>query len=256
MSTGFYEDPVVFDILHASGTAAEVRGLERLARLFCRRHGRGSTWLEPACGTGRYLRAAARRGTNVIGFDLSPAMVRYAKEAYRRRPADGRARFLVADMTRFANRTGRVDFAFCPINTIRHLETDADMVRHLREVGRVLRPGAVYAVGLSTTAYGVEAPAEDVWEGRRGACHVKQIAAYLPPASPANRFEKVFSHLVITRGRREEHRDHAYRLRCFSGEQWTRVVRRSGLRIEAVTDDRGDPHSPGLFGYAVYILTR
>jgi len=258
MSTGFYEDPRVFDILHASGTADEVRGLERIARRFCRRHGRGSTWLEPACGTGRYLRIAARRGFNVIGFDLSPSMVRYARETSKRGPSTGRSRFLVADMTRFADRVGRVDFAFCLINTIRHLESDADMLRHLRAMASALRPGAVYAVGLSTTAYGLESPSEDVWEGRRGACHVKQIVEYFPPTRRTNRFEDVFSHLVITRGKsqQEEHRDHAYRLRCFSAEQWTRLVRRAGLRLEAITDDRGDPHTPGLYGYALYLLTR
>ncbi len=250
MAEGFYEDPRVYDILHASGTADEVDGLERIARLFAPGAGAG-IWLEPACGTGRYLRVAARRGRRVLGFDRSPAMVAYARE----RVGAGRGnRIIVADMGRFAAKLPRADFAFCLINTIRHLESDAAMVRHLREMARALRPGGVYAVGLGTTGYGIEPASEDVWEGRRGGCHVKQIVEYLPPRRRVERFEQVYSHLVITRGTCEEHRDHAYRLRCYDARQWRDVVTRAGMEIIAVTDDRGNAHDPGGFGYAVYIL--
>ena len=71
---GLYTDPAVYDILHARGTAAEVDGLERMAARV--RSGRArQTWLEPACGTARYLRLAARRGRRTVGFDLSPVMI-------------------------------------------------------------------------------------------------------------------------------------------------------------------------------------
>lgn len=255
MATGFYDDPEVFDILHAAGTAREVDGLERIARKFCSLHGEGTRWLEPACGTGRYLKVAAKRGYRVVGIDLSPDMVKYARRAI------GSPRgAMVADMTRFASKVGRVDFAFCLINSIRHLESDEAMVKHLREMRKALNPGAAYAVGLSTTAYGMESPSEDVWEGRRGAMHVKQVAGYFPPTRKSNRFEDVFSHLVITRGKgtkaKEEHREHAYRLRCYNTGQWEAVVKRAGMSIAAVTDERGETHNPGLYGYALYILRR
>jgi SAM-dependent methyltransferase len=259
-SADFYEDAEVFDVLHAPGTRREVDGLERIARTFCAgAAGRRLTWLEPACGTGRYLVEAARRGHRAIGFDLSTSMIRYARGQLKGIGAAPGSRVFVGDMTRFASRVPVADFAFCPINTIRHLGSDSAMRRHLREVRRALSPGGVYAVGLSTSAYGMEVPAEDVWEGRRGDVRVKQIVEYLPPRKSSDRFEQVYSHLVITRGGRngsEEHRDHAYRLRCYSDRQWRTMVASAGLRIAAVTDDRGEPHDPGPFGYAFYILTR
>jgi SAM-dependent methyltransferase len=235
-----------------------VTGLRRMARRFGGPGAASGLWLEPACGTGRYLVAAAGRGIGTVGFDSSPAMAAYAcrrlAEVRERRPELPRARIFAADMTDFADRLGRlrVDFAFNLINTIRHLEHDAALMRHMAEVARVLKPGGVYAVGLSTTVYGQEFPSEDVWEARRGRTHVKQVAQYLPPVR--GRFEMVYSHLVVTRGCEEEHRDSAYRLRCYSLGQWERVVRRSGMEVAAVVDEWGDEIERPQLGYGIWIL--
>lgn len=246
--SGFYDDPKIYDILHAPGTAAEARGLMRIARRFAERP-RG-VWLEPACGTGRYLRCAANLGVRVMGFDRSEAMLAYAKSRIR-----SGARLYQADLGDFADAAPwRADFAFCLINTVRHVESDAMMARHLRDMCRVLRPGGVYAVGLSVTAYGLESPSEDVWQGRRGGCHVKQIIEFIPPESGRSRFERAINHLVITRGENEEHRDSTYRLRCFSRSQWSAAIRRGGMEIAGVVGPRGEDHDPGEMGYAIYVL--
>ncbi|MFN0133169.1 MAG: class I SAM-dependent methyltransferase [Phycisphaerales bacterium] len=251
-----YEDPVVYDILHGPGTTAEVRGLMRIQRRFVGEVAR-PVWLEPACGTGRYLRAAKRLGVCAIGFDLSASMIEHAKA--RLAEVDGpRENLFVADMRAFA-RAGRVAAAsvhlvFCPINTIRHLASDRAMLAHLAEVRRVLVPGGVYAVGLSLSAPGMEFPSEDVWEGGRGACRVKQVVQFVPPTRSGDRWEQAYSHLVVTRGERVEHRDASYRLRCYTQRQWLGLVQRAGLIVRATTDDAGRDVTPGPCGYAVYVL--
>ena len=59
----WYRLPAWYDILHAAGTAEEVDGLEAIASRWVRPASRGPMrWLEPACGTGRYLRVIAGRG--------------------------------------------------------------------------------------------------------------------------------------------------------------------------------------------------
>jgi len=256
-SPGLYDDASIYDILHARGTAAEVDGLERMAAMAGPAASGKGTWLEPACGTGRYLRLAARRGYGVIGFDRSPEMVAYAQRRITGGEGPG-ARIFVGEMTEFAREAGRgrVDFAYNLINTIRHLETDGEMLLHFEEITGALRPGGVYAVGLSLTSYGMEFPSEDVWEGKRGGCRVRQIAQYIPPLSEGDRFEQVHSHLVINRGRVEEHRDSAYRLRCYSQRQWLGLIERSPLRIEAVVNERGEAIEVGPSGYGVYLLRR
>jgi SAM-dependent methyltransferase len=253
---GLYTDARVYDILHAPGTAEELRALQRIARAHVRTRARIQTWLEPACGTARLLRAAARRGIRPVGFDLSPEMVRYARE--RLAGATPRARVLVAGFTDFAARMrpGSVDLAFCTINTIRHIENDAEVLAHLGQVARVLRPGGVYIVGLSVTIYGMESPSEDVWEGARGGLRVKQVIGFLPPER--GRFETALSHLIVRRRAARktitEHRDSAYRLRTYSLGQWTSLLRRSALELRAVTDGDGVPIDPPTLGYALWVL--
>lgn len=270
---GLYDDPVVYDILHTPGTAGEVEGLARMWRRWCspRRAGRGEggaharpVWLEPACGTGRYLRLAARRGFRVLGVDRSPGMIRYARRRLARMGIARRADLRVGDMTSLpADWRGRVDFAFNLINTIRHLPTDAAVLAHLRSVARVLRPGGVYAVGLTLTAYGMEFPSEDVWEGRRGLCRVKQVVDYIPPISPREeraRAERVISHVMITRGvgraARTEHRNSRYTLRTYGRRQWESLIARSPLRIAATVDESGRVLHVTPGGYAIWLLAR
>lgn len=265
---GLYDDPVVYDILHAPGTAWEVDGLVAMWRRWCVGTGdwrRGTPiWLEPACGTGRYLRLAARRGIRVLGVDRAPAMIEYARRRVRQRGVARRADLRVGDMTALPDAwRGRVDFAFNLINTIRHLPTDAAVLAHLRSVARVLRPGAVYAVGITLTAYGMEFPSEDVWEGRRGLCRVRQVVQYIPPIGSRDeraRAERVISHVMVTRGvgraARTEHRDSRYTLRTYGRRQWESLIARSPLRVRATVDERGRllHLTPG--GYAIWLLAR
>ena len=252
----FYASPAVYDILHTPGTAREVDGLERLARRFV---GPGArAFLEPACGSGRYLRVLALRGHRAIGFDRDGAMVEYASARLRRFK---RARVFVGDMRTFADaggvRAGSVDLAFTPINSIRHLDSDRAMLEHLEQVARVLRAGGRYAVGVSITQYGVEEPSEDRWEGGRGGCRVTQVVQYLPaPGGPGRggREETVISHMTVRTTGRTRHIDSSYVLRAYDLGQWDRLVSRSALRVEAVVDERGDDLALAPPGYAVFVL--
>jgi len=251
---GLYQDPGVYDILHTPGTAEEVDGLERIAqRLVEARGAAAKTWLEPACGSGRYLRVAAGRGHRAVGFDLNDAMVAYAKRRVR---ADDDARFFIAPMESFVGRdcpAGSVGFAFNLINSFRHLMDDVSALAHLEQMSRALAPGGVYAVGLSLTSYGVEQPSEDVWSGARGRCRVTQIVQFEPGTAGARR-ERVHSHLVVTRPSGERHLDSRYELRTYNMEQWENLIARSAMREVACVDELGDDADRPRMGYRVFIL--
>lgn len=268
----FYADAAVYDILHAPGTKADVAGLERIARRFvrtgCPARGRGvaaaQAWLEPACGSGRYLIRAAELGYRCVGFDIEPGMVRYAQaRAKEREPGAGRVRIFAADMRDFdqGRRLGRFDFAFNLINTVRHLSSDGAMRQHFAAVARVLKPGGVYAVGISLAAYGLEPETEDTWVGKQRGVTVTQVVQYIPPTArrgEAGRVERVLSHLTIRSGRgksaREEHRDSTYALRSYGLEQWRALVENSALRIVGVTDGHGQDATASEPGYFVFVL--
>ena len=261
-----YSDPLVYDVLFGPGTAREVDALERIARQWVRTRGGARTWLEPACGSGRYLRVLARRGYGVIGFDRSAAMIAFARPRVMACWRGARARpphLVVADMVDFDLGRRCADFAFNLFNTIRHLPSDAAMRAHFAAMARALRPGGVYAVGLSTSRYGREPLDEDVWESRRGGLRVRQVVQYLPPgvleagqpARARRRLERVVSHLRVERpGRRPEHRDATYDLRCYDERQWRRLVASSALVEVGAVDSAGRPIAGDGSTYAIRLL--
>lgn len=266
--------PRLYDVLHTPGTADEVDGLERIARLFApaaligkgqSKAGAAPVWLEPACGTGRYLRVLAKRGYRAIGFDLMPEMVEYSvsRGAMRLsgRGAVASAQVFAADMATFDGgmRGVKVDFAFNLINTIRHLDSDEEMLGHFRAMARVMTREAVYAVGISLSAYGRERDDEDVWRARRGGTRVTQVVQYLPPTAKtgkASRIENVVSHLTVQMGKEARDITSAYTLRTYDLKQWNRLIERSPLRLLAAVDEYGNETIPVEPGYAVYLLKR
>jgi len=256
IAPGFYDQPAIYDTLHRAGTAAEVGGLARV----CRRLGLAAAgpWLEPACGTGRYLRALVARGVPVAGFDRSEAMVAYARRLLTRGdPTGGRWRLGVADMASFDAASlapgWRFELAFNPINTIRHLEDDDAVVEHLRRVGRCLAPGGAYAVGLSLSAYGLESPSEDVWTGARGGLRVRQVVQY-EPADRRQRLEQVHSVLAVERPGGPAILPTTYTLRSYDLAQWRDVIARAGLVVDHLADEDGRPTQPREPGYALWVL--
>ena len=244
-ASSLYADPVIYDILYTPGTAAEVDVLERLEKRYAAGPlRRDRLWFEPACGTGRYLRVAAGRGRQVAGFDRDENQLAYA----RRRLACPPRRLFAADMADFAAeygatglRPGAADFAFNPVNSLRHLESDANFVRHFRQMAPIMAPGGLYVVGISLVDYDWLFAEEDVWAGTRGNCRVEQVVNYLPPEPGTNRSrrETVISHLTVTRPRGEQHFDSSYDLHCCDETQWRRVLRQAGVERVASCDAHG-----------------
>ena len=243
----WYRRPSWYDILHAPGTAEEAAPLEPAAEnLLPARRARRAVFLEPACGTGRFLRLLARRGRAVVGFDREPVMVEYARGALGRgRAAAAPSGVFEADMTAFelprsAPGRGRADLAFNLINTVRHLPDDRSMLAHFERVASALGPGGVYVVGLSLQDPAGESASEDVWTGARGRCRVVQAVQYLPPEGRSRR-ERVISHLAVTTPSGTDHLDETYDLRTYTPRQWLALLERSALRPAALLDEGGRP---------------
>lgn len=102
----------------------------------------GARVLDAGCGPGIYAEEFLRRGANVVGVDVTPAMVEIA----RRRVGD-RATFVVGDLAEpltFAD-NGSFDVVACPLA----LDYVEDWGPTFAEFARVLRPGGclVYSHG-------------------------------------------------------------------------------------------------------------
>ena len=64
----------------------------------------GSPCLDVCTGTGGIARALARRGSRVVGFDLSPGMLRHARRKARAAGVADRAQWVRMDARRIAFR--------------------------------------------------------------------------------------------------------------------------------------------------------
>lgn len=163
----WYSHPEYYEAIFGAGTADELAFLQALNA----QHGTGGRlWLEPACGAGRLVEAAARTGVTVWGYDVSEAMLAHAR---RRLPPAARRRVHLAQgrMEDFlpAELEGRVDLAFNLVSTFRYLSSEAAALAHLRCVRRMLRPGGLYALGYHLTDYARAKDERERWMERLGA---------------------------------------------------------------------------------------
>jgi SAM-dependent methyltransferase len=253
-----YANPSLYDIIATPGTARELNVLERINRRYGRGSSPGSVWLEPACGTGRLVRLVAQRGRRVVGFDLSPTQVAYARDTIRRRKLGRRAKVFLADMTEFAHMipAHSIDFAFNTVNTIRHLMSDRAMIKHFEQIAQVLKSDGLYIVGVSFTDYASYLSDEDMWEGTRGPCHITHIINYLPRdrGGARARREKVICHLMVKRPTSITHIDGYFDLRTYDEKQWQALLKYSALARVAVLDEKGNPRGGRRLPYQFEVL--
>lgn len=101
--------------------------------------------LELGCGPGQYCREFSRRGAVGVGLDLQPEMITYGNQLETQSPTG--CVFLEGDMRMFELEEP-VDLAVCMMDTICLMLTNEDMIQHLREVHRAVKPGGVYILEM------------------------------------------------------------------------------------------------------------
>ncbi len=92
--------------------------------------------LEIGCGAGAFARLLARRAESVLAIDLSPRMIRLARE---RSEAYANIEFVNGDVTAFQFPEEQFD-CIATLTTLHHLPTEAI----LKKVRRALKPGGVF----------------------------------------------------------------------------------------------------------------
>ena len=124
----------------------------------------GQRWLDVACGAGRTAREIARRGTTVIGVDLSASMIAAARRAQG--PTTPGVDYRVGDIGRLdAWWDGHpFDGATCEMA---FMDVD-DLTGAVRSVWHVLRPGAPFLVALVHPCFPGNDAGLSSWPPERG----------------------------------------------------------------------------------------
>ena len=106
---------------------------------------RGVNWvLDAACGTGQHAIALARRGYEVMGADLSGAMIEHARENAAAAGVD--VEFVVAGLGALHGLGRTFDAVLCLGNSLPHLLTAEAVDGALADFAAVLRPGGLLVI--------------------------------------------------------------------------------------------------------------
>jgi SAM-dependent methyltransferase len=187
--------------------------------------------LEPGCGTGRMLEAFAQRGVEIVGIDISPGMVEFARR--RLGDAGATAEVVVADMTAFDLRR-TFGGAVCPIGTLTHLDGE-ELGRHLDCIARHLRRGARYLVQVGLVGED-EAVAGSHWEAQRGDVRLR-IAWEGVDRDLAREREVHRSRIEILSGpRKGEVIEELHKMTTWTPESWRTVIAASPFEQVAAYD--------------------
>ncbi|RJQ53694.1 MAG: class I SAM-dependent methyltransferase [Actinobacteria bacterium] len=125
----------------------------------------GNRLLDLGCGTGTVGIEFARRGWEVIGVDVSAAMLEKARAKAKEAgvSVDWRER----DMTSFKLRK-RVSLVTCTADSINHLRREEDVAETFRRLSRALTPGGVFIFDINTPYTLERAWSDQTHVGRRG----------------------------------------------------------------------------------------
>lgn len=229
----WYAHPEYYEAIFGTDTVKEVDFLEGLNG----RYGTGGRrWLEPACGAGRLVEEATRRGYEVWGYDVSEQMLAHARR--RLTPAQKRrAHLALGRMETYCPPAleGTVDLAFNLVSTFRYLDSEAAALAHLTTTRRLLRPQGLYALGFHLTEYARETPERERWvgavDGARVVCNTREglpeRRARRAPMRNRLRVQGPGTDLLI---------ETDWYFRTYDGAQARRLFRRAGLAPVAVYD--------------------
>lgn len=128
------------------------------------RHGlTGNRLLDVACGTGNSFKEMVARGWEVVGCDISPAMIELA-----RAKVDGSVRLEVADM-RELPAFGEFDLVWALTDPLNYLLDADELAMAFEGMRRNLAPGGLVAFDLNTLLmYRTEFAETEVIETERG----------------------------------------------------------------------------------------
>jgi SAM-dependent methyltransferase len=170
--------------------------------------------LVAACGTGSAAAELARRGLDVTGFDLSPAMVAVAAAKLRA------GRLLVGDLAAVPLVGGWADLVLALNASLNYLLEPAEVVAALSHLGRVAAPGGTVVIEPLSRRF-----VHDGWEPGR---HVDRDGLRLD-ATYELQGDLVVERLRWTLGGVEE--SETYRQRLYPDAELEALVAAAGLRL-------------------------
>lgn len=231
----WYETPLYYDIIFDTDTKIEADFLEEAYRRYGDSGKKSRRVLEPACGSGRLVLELADRGWKVTGLDLSDGMLRFARQRLK---AAGRSAVLKkANMADFDfPAPGSFDLAHNLVSSFKYLLTEDDARSHLQCVGRALRPGGIYVLGLHLSDYDDRDVGRERWKAERDGVRVDCVIEGDPPDRKRRR-ETVRSILTVHENGERFRARTEWTFRTYDDRQLTKLLKSvPELEVAAIFD--------------------
>jgi SAM-dependent methyltransferase len=229
----WYDHPEYYEAIFGTDTVREMDFLLEVSR----RYGTGGKrLLEPACGAGRLVAEAARRGHQVVGYDISEKMLEHARR--RLTPAERRrVRLYPSRMESFfrPELEERVDLAFNLVSTFRYLDSEKAALEHLEGTRRLLHPEGLYVLGFHLTDYGRRKAEHERWVETLGR---DTVVCNTHEGLPDRRLRRsaMRNRLRITGPEKDLLIETHWYFRTYDLTQARRLFRRAGLQVLEVFD--------------------
>lgn len=207
-------------------------------------HARGLAVLDIACGTGRVAIRLAQSGADVVGLDLSPAMLSVAR---KKSAGTDNPRWVQEDMRSF-DLGDTFGLAIIPAHSFQNILTPDDQVATLQSIRRHLVPGGTLVVHLDHQDVGWLGTLTDNQGGvfnaagsfdhprTRQTIRVSQAWSY-EPATQTAVLEKVWEAIDASGDVVDRWESDPLQLHCVFRFEMAHLLARTGFAVEVVYGD-------------------
>jgi SAM-dependent methyltransferase len=193
---------------------------------------RGGALLDLACGTGRHAVELARRGYEVVGFDLSLSMLARAGEDAQER--DAKLNFVQGDM-RDMTFDEQFDGVYCWNTSFGYFEEDKN-AQVIDRVHRALKGGGLFLLDVVNRDFLVRQSPSLAWfEGDGCICMDDMSVDFITSRM------KIKRTMMLDDGRSQEIE---YSMRIYSLHELGRILHEHGFTVREVS---GRLSTPGVF---------
>ena len=193
---------------------------------------KGAVMLDLGCGAGEHAVELARRGYNVVGYDLSLAMLARAQDEAQERGQQ--LNFLQGDMRDMAFEDA-FDGIYCWSTTFGYFDDDKNL-NVLSRIRRGLRQGGMLLLDVANRDYISPRQPSSVWfEGDGCVCMDEMVVDFF-----ASRL-RVKRTVMFEDGRA---RECEYSIRLYALHELGKILHDAGFKVLEVT---GHPAHPGVF---------